>query len=369
MGLAPATPAAPRPPRWLVITLLVVSFSVLAIRAVQHRAERDPLRDFYTDHLRYWYCSSLVAAHPLEAVSTPLEELAARHPSRRPAVLWEREPCHQPGAVHVAIHAPFQALLERAVIDRPTATAAYVVLLLLLAHLVVAAMCTRPRRWYLGLIAYPLLVRAALYGVQTPIVFALGWACMASLERRRYALTVGLFVATLSAYSRWIVWLPAIAWWVFRHRDQVRGSLNVWLRRWWGWPVAALLAASLAWSLVAFAIVWMNRPLPPPGDRTVPMVAAAVVLIAWLVHWATRRGSELAPFAVCFAAFTLLYAGMVNPWYLAPLVAVAPLIGDRRELGLWLASLVTLSELAFTQGPGAGNLFQFRDILELALGR
>lgn len=319
---------------------------------------RDPLDDFFTDHLRYRYCAALTVASPVHALTTTLATLYAEDQRAHRALLWETQPCHQPGVVFLAVHAPLQWLLDAELISELRATTLYVLLLLTLMHLAVGRLLVT-RLWWAGLAVYPFLLRCALNGLQEPLPFTLAlfgafdWAAGRRLR--------GLTLATLafSAYSRWLVWPAGLACLCWRDRQALWAELRERARTWPGALGLVAVAAVLGWSLVGnwlVATVWVAAPgALSPGAVAVLLAYAACLAL----YWWRARASDLAPVMLAALGFLLVYRGLVLYWYLTPVLPAIALARRRGERWLWAVAPLALPGLVFHHGlwpPGAAAL-------------
>lgn len=333
----------------LVGAALTLSWLAFAWPAWRSATARDPLSDFFTDHLRYRYCAALTVASPLRALTTPLATLYAEDRRAHRELLWEAEPCHQPGVVFLAVHAPLQWLLDAELISEVRATGLYVLLLLAAMHLAVGRLLVT-RLWWAGLAVYPFLLRCALNGLQEPIPFALAlfgafdWAAGRRLR--------GLALATLafSAYSRWVVWPGGLALLCWRDRRALLPELRERARSWHGALGLVALAGVLGWSLLGnwlVATAWVAPQGALPLGRSALLVGyAALLALCW---WRAGR-SDLAPVVLVALGFLLVYRGQVFYWYLAPVLPAIALSRRPSESWLWALAPLALPGLLFHLG-------------------
>ena len=83
-----------------------VAWLAFAVPVWKSKRLRDPMEDFFTDHLRYRYCAALTVASPIRALTTPLGTLYAQDSRVHRVLAWENHPCSQPGVVFLMVHAP-----------------------------------------------------------------------------------------------------------------------------------------------------------------------------------------------------------------------------------------------------------------------
>ena len=271
---------------------LALAFLVLAWPVWQSSRVLDPLNDFYTDHLRYRYCAALTIASPLRALTNPLSALHAEDPRVHKVLLWEAQPCHQPGIVFLAFHAPVQWLLDAELISETRATALQVLLLLALVHLAIGWMLLS-RFWWAGLLVYPFLLRCALNGLQEPLPFLFAVLGAFSWTKGQRLRGLTLVVLAFSAYSRWLVWVAGFAWLCWRDRRAVLEEL-----RSTAWPARVGLVAValvLGWSLFGnwlVSTVWVAAPSRIKWAELALLVGYAG---CWGAYWWRSRQSQVAP--------------------------------------------------------------------------
>jgi hypothetical protein len=338
-------PQLGRPKKIAIGVALGLLFLGFVISAWTSKRERDPLNNFYTDHLRYRYCATLVLKNPIQATTTPLEQLAKQDNSRFPAVTWNAEPCHQAGVVHVLVHAPFQWLLERGWMKPWHATDLYVTLMLALTCVSLFLVFTSAN-WWAGFFFAPDLLRCSLNGLQEPLPVLLGLIGFSLYAKgRRLAATTFITLAVVE-YSRYVIWLPPLAWLCLKDRKEFFPELvNAW-RRWRGRALILGMILMSGWSLVAMYLVSIHRPLPTP---IVPGRVAWVVLLTygalWLGYFFYRWRSPMAPFMLMTIAFFCLYKGQQNYWYPLAALSLIPLARtgfEKAMWGLWLAVVAPL---------------------------
>ena len=326
--------------KWRVTGCLTLSFACLAFAVLRSDNIRDPLANRWTDHQRYRYCSALVLRHPMHALVTPLEQLYAEDIGAHRIVTWPHEPCHEGGAVHVLLHAPLQWALDADVLSEVGATHAYVLFLLLVAHLIVFALWCDDR-WWIGLLLYPFVVRCALSAVQEPISFLL--AVRSAQQWRDGKRVSALAYASLafSSYSRWVIWIVPFVW--LGVRERVWPEVVAAARR---RPVlAAVLVLCFAWSCVVFLVAALHRPPPGTGADLTGQIAIWIMIGVWAVWWWNNRESRIAPFAVVGLLFLSTYNGFHMFWYTAPLLAAAPFIAAESEAVLWAIPVIVGADL------------------------
>jgi len=322
---------------------LFVSFAFFAVPVLRSKQVGDPVKGNWTDHLRYRYCSSLVISDPWRAMTTPLGFLAAQDTQKYKRPTWLAEPCHQAGVVHLAIHAPFQWLVEREVLAEHTATNIYVLLLLVVAHLTLYIL-GRGSLWWAALILYPILLRNALYGIQENIPILFGLLCAMAWGRGRLLLALAFWVLAFSAYTRWIIWLPPLLYLCWRERARLYESVQE-LRSPGARVCAVVLVLVFGWSLLSTIIVGLHR-IAPPGTLS-PMARGLIwIFVAlWGVYWLIDRKSALAPFMLVSGLFLVVYKGLAMHWYFGPLWGAAPFGRSKFEVGGWAVAAGLMTDL------------------------
>ena len=362
MGQAPAE-AAKRARRKCVglAVLWTIVFALFTGAVWQSRNVMDPASGHYSDHLRYRYCASLVVRDPLRAMTTPLKQLAREDDSRFPVVTWGKEPCHTAGVVHLAIHAPFQWILERGWLNEWQVTNAYVTLLLALSALTLFFV-SMGRTWWAVILLAPLLIRSSINGVQEVIPILLSLVGFDLYRKGQRLASVAAIVCAASAYSRYVIWFPALAWVLWRDR---RAILSAWAQRWkgWGFRVAAVTTVLLAaWTCFSVLLISAHHPLSP---WTSPGPLAWSVLIGYglvcLVHIFLNRQGDVCPFLLAQVAFFATYRGAINYWYAYPALAVIALRRTRFETLMWCAWVLVVGRLFWGANP-----FQVMDLLRFA---
>ena len=346
---------------WILLGLSI-SFLLYAVPVTRSKNVKDPLFNHFSDHLRYRYCSLLVLEDPVRALTTPLgRQYSEDRTHKHRALNWANEPCHQGGALHVVIHAPFQLLLEWDVLAPHQVTTLYILLTLLVAHLCLGLILSSRRQWWVAFLLYFWLIRTSLSGLQSPIAFTLGWITTTRISQDRHLSGLGWFALTVSAYGRWIVWAPAVALRLALAARDVLTALRAALATWRGRVISALLAALFLWSSLAAVMVLATR-VAPRLIQISPTIAPSITLVlaTWAVIFALRWRNPLPQFALTISGFLFLYRDN-DPlfWYGGPLYALFPLArGAGEAAALALASGV-ISEMVL-RGP---NLLHFNDIV------
>jgi len=345
---------------WILLGL-AVSYVLYAVPVMNSENVRDPKNNYFTDHLRYRYCSLLVLENPLHSLTVPMsEQFKADRTHKYKENIWPLEPCHQGGLVHLTIHAPFQLLLEWGAIERHQATGLYVLFTLLIVHLCVGLILRSPDRWWLAVPIYFFLIRTSLAGLQTPIAFLFGWLTTTRLAQGRTMDALGWYSLTASAYGRWVIWAPPMAYRLIITARESLAALRAQLSTTRGKAVAAMVAVIFACSAVATVLVFMSR-IPPRLVTIPPLVTPATItlLAVWTVVFIMRWKGLAGPFSVATYLFLLLYRkNDLLFWYGAPLYALLPLAQGRRELALITLTTGLASEMVL-RGP---NLLQFNDV-------
>jgi hypothetical protein len=329
-------------------TLVFVVFTMAVWRS---RRVTDPLSGDYSDHLRYRYCASLVVRNPIRAMTTPLRQLAQEDNSRFPVVTWEEEPCHAAGVVHLAVHAPFQWVLERGWLNQWQVTDAYVTLLLALSAVTLFWVSVGQTGWAVILLA-PLLIRGSLNGFQEVIPVLLSLIGFDQYRKGRRLVAVAAIVGAAHAYSRYVIWFPALAWLLWRDRRELRSAYE---QRWksWGFRVAALAVVLLAaWTCFSIPLISAHRPLSPWMN---PGPLAWSVLIGYglvcLIHIFLHRQGDVCPFLLAQVAFYLTYRGTFAYWYAFPALAVIALRHTHFESLMWCAWVLVVGRLFWGANP------------------
>lgn len=318
----------------------------------------DPMDQRYTDHLRVRYCAALVLEQPLHALRTPVGELAAADPRASKSPFWAELPCHQPGLVHLAIHAPFQWAVDGAWVSDLTASRLAVLVFLLFAHAAVALLVLE-RRWW-GLLLYPLAVRCALNALQEPIPLFFAVASGLMWSRGKRLASLAFAVVAFSAYNRWAVWLLGIALLCVSERALVKAELNTLLARGPGRLYAVLVTALALVSLAG--TLWVSSAWSPPpsafGPREYLALGAAVLLCAgYMVR--LESVSATATLLLLGALFLIAYRTLAPYWYVSMALPAVALARRRSEIALWAAYTVVLPDAVFHIGvwpSAAGTL-------------
>lgn len=309
----------------------------------------DPLDDFYTDHLRYRYCAALTISSPVRALTTPLSVLFTEDPRAHKVMLWEAQPCHQPGVVFLAFHAPVQWLLDAELISEERATALQIVLLLALVHLAIGRMLLS-RFWWAGVLVYPLVLRCALNGLQEPLPFLLALLGAFSWAKGQRLKGLTLVILAFSAYSRWLVWLVGFAWLCWRDRQAVREELRVHAGTWSGRLGLLAVSAVLGWSVFGnwlVSTVWVAAPSQLKWAEAALLLGYAG---AWAVYGWRSRESQVAPVMLAALGFLLSYRGLIPYWYMVPLLPAVVLARRPGEKWLWAVAALVLPDALFHQG-------------------
>ena len=140
----------------MIVLGLIGSFVFFAMPVTRAQRNNDPVYGHFTDHLRYRYCATLVVEQPINALITPLETLHSEDDSTHRVLTWDKEPCHAGGMVHVAIHAPFQWVLETEWLAPEQSTTIYVLINLFIAHLLAFLVLRSREHWYVAFFILPL---------------------------------------------------------------------------------------------------------------------------------------------------------------------------------------------------------------------
>jgi hypothetical protein len=331
---------------WVLVSL-GLSWVLFAWPVLRSTTVRDPLTDLFTDHLRYRYCAALTVAAPVHALTTPLGTLYAQDTRPHRVLLWESDPCSQPGVVFLALHAPLQWLLDRELLSEARSTQVYVLFLLAVVHLAVGRLLLS-RLWWAGLLVYPFMLRCALYGLQEPIPFGLALFAAFRWNTRHRLSALALATLAFSAYNRWIVWPLGLAWLAWRDRaalvDELR-ALGV-----GGRLVLASLIAVFAWS-VAGSWLAASAWVPPEGELPRPVVLLlAIYAIYVLLVWWRNQDSAFAPVVFATLAFLLTYRGLILFWYATPLLPAVVLARGRAEKWLWAITPLAYQLMVFRAG-------------------
>lgn len=362
LGQSPAKPARSRRRKGIALAVAwTVLFALFTGAVWRSRRVTDPGSGIYTDHLRYRYCASLVVRDPLKAMTTPLKQLVREDDSRFPVVTWENEPCHTVGVVHLAVHAPFQWVLERGWLNEWQTTNVYVTLLLALSAVTLFLVSAGPSGWAVILLA-PLLIRSSINGLQEVIPILLSLIGFDLYRKGKRLAAIAAIVCATQAYSRYAIWFPALAWLVWRDRREVLAACA---QRWksWGFWVAAVTVFLLAvWTCVSTWLISAHRPLPP---WTNPGPLAWSVLIGYglvcLIHIFFFRQGDVSPFLLAQVAFYLTYRGDLPYWYAFPVLAVIALRRTRFEALMWCAWVLVVGRLFWGANP-----FKVMDLLQFA---
>jgi hypothetical protein len=323
---------------------LAISYVVFAVPVLRSRSENDPLYKQFTDHIRHRFCANAVLHRPIHALTMPLYLLKEEFPTKHQPIYFPKEPCTQGGVVHVLFQAPFQWLIDHAGWEPWSTTNLHVLINLLLGHLWMFLVIMSKDHALAAVFLFPWMVRTSLMSVQAPLEALLGYLSFRAWMDGRKSLALALFSATFSAYNRFLIWIPAWGAAVLLERREVWADLKRVMAGWRGRIVGALAVASFAWSLYATLIVW-GRRAPLPTNAAWMTIWGLVFTAVWLVHWVRRRDSVLALFAIVFGLFVASYRGFIETWYLAPLMALAPLGRTLGERLLWIASVGLFSDV------------------------
>jgi hypothetical protein len=324
--------------------LLSVFWALFAWPVWKSKTTRDPLHDFFTDHQRYRYCSALIVDAPVRALTTPLGTLYAEDHRRHRMLSWEHEPCNQAGIVYVAVHAPFQWLLDAELISEVRATTVYVLLVLILVHVATGRLLVS-EFWWAGALVYPFLLCCGLNGLQEPIPFTLAlFAAFRWADCRRLS-ALALLTLAFSAYSRWVVWLAGFAVLCWRERRALREDL-----RQTSVPGLVLLLGlvlTAGWSFIGSLLVASAWKLPESVLARGQVVVLVVYAACLLVHWYRERSSRFAPVMLAATGFLVTYRGGMPYWYMAPLLPTIALGRGVAERWLWYVAAVAFPIFIF----------------------
>jgi len=273
-------------------------------------------------------------------------------------LLWEAQPCHQPGVVFLAFHAPAQWLLDAELVSEERATSIQILLLLALVHLAIGRLLLS-RFWWAGLLIYPFILRCALNGLQEPLPFLLAVFGAFRWSKGHRLSGLALIVLAFSAYSRWLVWVVGFAWLAWSDRRVLLAQLR--LLAWPGRVGLVAIALVLGWSLFGnwlVCTVWVAAPSRIKWAELALLIAYAGI---WAVYWWRSRDSDLAPVMLAALGFLLTYRGLIVYWYMVPLLPGVVLARRPAEKWLWAVAALVLPDALFHQGlfpTGLGALIR-----------